>query len=201
MPHLTPGRFTILAIATELSLVPLAWGVERLWPGPSFLDSIDWTPRDAWLGALAAVPPVCALLWLLSPRWRDAGFLVAIRRMMRVIAGPTIASLKVYHIVPIALAAGIGEEVLFRGALQDRLGFLLASALFGLLHPFTPAYAALAGLLGAYLGWLQLRQGNLLVPILAHALYDMAALVLMKMDLRAAPREEAGPPPAPPPVS
>jgi uncharacterized protein len=184
MPDLTPGRFTILALVTELSLVPLAWGIERLWPGPASLASLEWNLHDGWLGALAAVPPVCALLWLLSPRWRDARFLVAIRRSLRDIAGPTIASLEVRHMVPIALAAGIGEEVLFRGVLQDRLGILIASALFGLLHPFTPAYAALAGLLGSYFGWLQLRQGNLLVPILAHALYDLAALVLVRRDLR-----------------
>ena len=43
----------------------------------------------------------------------------------------------------------------------------------------TLAYAMLAALVGGYLGWLHLASGNLLVPILAHALYDFVALRLL----------------------
>ena len=51
--------------------------------------------------------------------------------------------------------------------------------MFGLLHPITRAYAVIAALLGAYLGGLWLAGGNLLTPIVAHALYDFVALVYL----------------------
>jgi membrane protease YdiL (CAAX protease family) len=53
----------------------------------------------------------------------------------------------------------------------------LASAVFGLLHAITPTYAILATVMGAYLGVVWIASGNLLAPIVAHALYDFVALV------------------------
>jgi membrane protease YdiL (CAAX protease family) len=50
---------------------------------------------------------------------------------------------------------------------------------FGLAHALTVTYAVLAALVGGYLGWLHLASGNLLVPVLAHALYDFIALRLL----------------------
>jgi membrane protease YdiL (CAAX protease family) len=38
-------------------------------------------------------------------------------------------------------------------------------------------YLVLAGLIGLYLGGIWLATGNLLVPIIAHAMYDFVALV------------------------
>jgi len=56
------------------------------------------------------------------------------------------------------------------------LGLVFASALFGLAHAITSTYAILAGLIGAYLGWLWLATDNLLTPTVAHAAYDLVAL-------------------------
>lgn len=52
----------------------------------------------------------------------------------------------------LSLAAGVGEEIMFRGVLQQSLsaavgeapGLVLASAVFGALHAVTPTYALLA---------------------------------------------------------
>ena len=95
-----------------------------------------------------------------------------------------------------ALLAGVGEEALFRGVIQPALAAHLPAwaaiahrhrLLFGLAHWVTPTYAILAGIVGAYLGWLLLRlSGNLLVPIVAHALYDVVALAVLA-SLRAPP--------------
>ena len=62
----------------------------------------------------------------------------------------------------IALLAGVGEEMLFRGVLQGtisrwirpEIGLVAASALFGLAHLITLMYALAASLMGIYLGWL-----------------------------------------------
>ena len=37
----------------------------------------------------------------------------------------------------------------------------------------------LAAIVGAYLGWLFVITGNLLVPVVAHALYDLVALAVL----------------------
>jgi membrane protease YdiL (CAAX protease family) len=84
----------------------------------------------------------------------------------------------------ISLAAGLGEEALFRGVLQSVLtqafspsvGLVAASLLFGFAHCVTRAYVVFATLFGLYLGWLTIINDNLLAPIVAHTLYDFAAL-------------------------
>ena len=83
--------------------------------------------------------------------------------------------------------AGIGEELLFRGVLQPALAAHLPTwiavvavgTLFGLAHWLTAAYAVLAGIVGIYLGALFALSGNLLVPIAAHACYDLVALFVL----------------------
>jgi membrane protease YdiL (CAAX protease family) len=75
----------------------------------------------------------------------------------------------------------------FRGVLQEAAGrwthlavaVAAVSVAFGLLHALTPTYAVLATLLGVYLGVVQAASGNLLVVIIAHALYDFVALVYL----------------------
>jgi len=83
-------------------------------------------------------------------------------------------------------AAGIGEEMLFRGVMQFELGSRLGSEIlavgitsvvFGALHAVTPLYAILAAIASVYFGWLYLVTGNLVVPIVTHAFYDWAALL------------------------
>jgi membrane protease YdiL (CAAX protease family) len=103
-------------------------------------------------------------------------------RMAPLFAGSTAAELAL-----VAALAGLGEEALFRGVVQTALAARLpawtavaiAAAGFGLAHWLTPAYAVLAGIVGAYLGWAFLASGNLLVPIVAHALYDFIALAIL----------------------
>jgi len=80
----------------------------------------------------------------------------------------------------VAMAAGAGEELLFRGFFQTWGaigggvwgGVALASLLFGLAHPISFAYGAVVALIGAYLGWLKLWTNDLGVPMIVHALYD-----------------------------
>ncbi len=190
-PH--PTRFASVSAVVEISLVPLALWIERLWPLERKLV-LAWDPEALVLGAVGTIPPIAFLLWMISPGRREMGFLRKVRLVIRDVAGPTIAGLRWWHIPVISIPAGIGEEVLFRGVLQPRIGLLLASLIFGLLHPFTLAYVMIAGILGAYFGWLQSVQGNVLAPVIAHALYDVAALIVLRREMRAPPLEgEPGP--------
>ena len=79
----------------------------------------------------------------------------------------------------VALAAGIGEEVLFRGALQPRLGIVAAALLFAVLH--TQYSLSLASveifILGLALGLLR-KRGGLMTAIIAHTGYDFILLMI-----------------------
>lgn len=75
--------------------------------------------------------------------------------------------------VAVALASGVGEELLFRGWLMHETGLWVSSLLFGLVH-FPPDrrwlyWPFFAGATGLLLGWLYLRSGSILFPILLHA--------------------------------
>ena len=116
----------------------------------------------------------------------------------RILDDPTI------DMVLIAALAGLGEEVFFRGVMQTALAgsvgvwaaVALASVVFGLAHFLTLTYAVYATVIGVYLGALLIVSGNLLVPILAHAVYDLLALVyLVYVRLPAAVRDAGGEPP------
>jgi hypothetical protein len=88
------------------------------------------------------------------------------------------------RIAAMAIAAGISEELLFRGVLQtwmtgfapEAVAIIATNIIFGMMHMRTALYAFIAGLVGVYLGILYAATDNLLAPIAAHALYDAIAL-------------------------
>eukprot|EP00587_Corethron_hystrix_P007092 CAMPEP_0113304716 /NCGR_PEP_ID=MMETSP0010_2-20120614/4622_1 /TAXON_ID=216773 ORGANISM="Corethron hystrix, Strain 308" /NCGR_SAMPLE_ID=MMETSP0010_2 /ASSEMBLY_ACC=CAM_ASM_000155 /LENGTH=248 /DNA_ID=CAMNT_0000158971 /DNA_START=575 /DNA_END=1321 /DNA_ORIENTATION=+ /assembly_acc=CAM_ASM_000155 len=91
--------------------------------------------------------------------------------------------------VGLGLAAGVGEELLFRGVLQSAItenigvgpipSLFLTSIIFGLLHFATPLYAFLAFLASLYFGsmYMDPNVDNLIIPMVCHTLYDVVALM------------------------
>jgi hypothetical protein len=133
----------------------------------------------------SATLPMLAVLGLL---WRShAGFVREIRLRVEEVVALMFRDASIGEIAMVCVAAGLGEEALFRGFVQGGLeawlgtwpALALASAIFGIAHPVTPAYIAIAAVIGAYLGGIWIWSGNLIVPVLAHALYDFVALVAM----------------------
>ena len=136
---------------------------------------------DAGSGAAVATG-VIGVARLLTRR-TEAG------RALAVELARALGPLRIWQIALLALASGIGEELFFRGALQPRVGLVLASLLFGLVHllPSWPLalwslFAAVAGLL---FGLLFDLTGNLLAPVIAHVLVN--AINLRWLVLRYAP--------------
>jgi CAAX protease family protein len=135
-------------------------------------------------GILATVPLLLGLWWSLRTQWQPLARLVAFvdERLRPLFLGCGLGQLAL-----LALLAGVAEEALFRGVVQLGLsrwlplwaGLAAASLLFGLVHFLTLSYAALAALVGLYLGALLILSGNLLVPIVVHALYDLIALIVL----------------------
>ena len=94
----------------------------------------------------------------------------------------------------ISLAAAIGEELLFRAALQPLLGVWIASLLFLLTH--TPVYqfrkldaatlVQAGGVFGASVGLgLIYQHVGLLAAIMVHAAFDVVGLYVVRIVLRA----------------
>ena len=150
---------------------------------------------DAALGVVASVPLLLGLWWSLRTELPSVRHLV---QLVQAQLGPVLASRSPAVLAVLSILAGTAEEVLFRGVVQQGLGHLLpdgvalavTSILFGLAHFLTPAYALLAAAAGLYLGTLFLLQGNLLVPIVTHALYDFVALTYLVRRYRAARKSE-----------
>lgn len=100
---------------------------------------------------------------------------------------PIFTNVKLPDLILIAITAGVGEELFFRGWLQSALtdrfealsGILLASAVFGLMHYLSAMYAFYAGLTGLYLGVIYQATGNLYIVVAIHALYDFIAFLYL----------------------
>jgi hypothetical protein len=185
-----PTNMVRLALLFEGGLAVAACVVGMFMKIPPW-QRIVWKPADVALGLAATVPLVIGLFLL---RRIQSGPLGRLNSAVDDMLVPLFAQCSILQLALISAVAGIGEELLFRGVLQPLLigwlgiaaGLCLASVVFGLLHAVTAAYALLATLVGAYLGWLALSTGNLLVPIIAHGLYDFVALVYL---IRAVPRK------------
>jgi len=100
-----------------------------------------------------------------------------------------------WQLALLALAAGVGEELLFRGLLQQGLCgcfpgkewsvIVAVSLFFGVAHCLTKTYIILAFVISLYLGLLYFWTGNLLVPIFVHVLYDFFVLGHLHFEYRA----------------
>ncbi len=79
-------------------------------------------------------------------------------------------------IAGLAIASGVAEELLFRGAMQGSLGWALTTIFFGIAHvppsrsliPWTLS----ALVVGAGFGALYLVTGELLAPVVAHVVIN-----------------------------
>jgi membrane protease YdiL (CAAX protease family) len=92
------------------------------------------------------------------------------------------ARLTTSDVVLVAVVAGVGEELLFRGTLQPLLGLWGTSLLFALLHSGLPrsrgraAYALFVFAAGTGLGVLY-RESGLAAAMSAHAVVDLIFLL------------------------
>ena len=144
-------------------------------------EQIHWRPLDIYT-ALAV--SLCLFLLFVVFYHLPYKFTRDIRSKLEETLGPLFADFGALKIFIVALAAGIGEELLFRGFLQNAFAqafdpwaaLLLSNFFFAMAHWISPFYALFAGLLGLFLGFSMLYSQNLLLPILIHTFYDFAAL-------------------------
>ena len=165
----------LLAIGGEGALVALALVLAR-WRGiPLEFGSAT---SGVVFGCLAAAGLGLANLYLLCHA-PTIGPIRSLRRLYVEALRPLFSGVGVTAVVAISVAAGLGEELFFRGVLQAELGLIAASVIFGIAHmggAGTLAFGCWAGVIGVLLGSLAIWTDGLIAPIVAHTVYDAAAM-------------------------
>lgn len=141
---------------------------------PVYLGFDDWAVSLIWGSILAVATFGLVILLTRLP------FSKSLREICKQLV-PIFEGLSLWKILAISLAAGVGEELLFRGFFQQWLAgymrievaILLAALVFGYLHFASVSYFALTFVLGALFGITYAKTHSLLLVISWHAVYDM----------------------------
>lgn len=164
-----------------LAAVILAW----LFRVPLADQVARWGAPLAWAvarGLLITLPMLAVFWWLMH--W-DRPMLQRLREQVQWLIGEMFPDASLAQFALVALLAGVGEELLFRGVIQWLLGqwttpvagLVIASLLFGAAHALSKLYFLFATLIGLCFGWLVLYYQDLVAPMVAHSVYDFVALV------------------------
>jgi len=170
-----------LFIAIGLAITLVAGLVLSVVLSTPLVAQISFRPTDLLLGIAAVAPLACFLWWFMRS---TSAPIVHFRDSQIDYFGSIGFEFTSSRIAIMALGAGVTEELLFRGVFQTwmmahapvAVAIIVPNIVFGLLHARSAAYALIAGIVGTYLGVLFHITGNLIVPIIAHALYDAIAL-------------------------
>lgn len=165
----------VLGVFAEGGLAPLAvvlgWFMSR-----SPLRGFSWDPAAALFGMVAAAPPLFAMLALTR---RPIGPFVRVKQFFENELLPLLNNCRWGDLALIAVATGVGEEMLFRGLFQPILAaelgepaaVALTSIIFAALHPISIPYFYVMFALGIYLGSVCVLSGNLLASMTCHGTY------------------------------
>jgi len=181
-------RLLVLAVLTEGGILLLALGLSYVME-TDFFQGKEMVGRDILHGTIIAVPPLLFFIASLSPRCRGLPLMGSLRKTMISDIRPIFLAARLHDLVLISILAGIAEESLFRGVLQQKLGITAASVIFGIAHAVTPAYAIVATAMGFYLGMMMKVTSSIVVPVQAHIAYDFMALVYLMYFLPEPPKE------------
>lgn len=187
-----PARTTTLALLFEGALGLAALSVGWLVGHSPMVGIGSETGREQMTAigwGLVATGPL--LLALLAIDRFPVGPLRHLREVTAEVILQMFGGASILQLAVVSIAAGFGEELLFRGLAQAGIARLfsdpsgpwvalvISAVLFGLCHWLNATYALLAMLAGAYFGLIFLRTGSLWTPIVAHAAYDLLALVYL----------------------
>jgi membrane protease YdiL (CAAX protease family) len=180
-----------LAVAFEGGLGLAAFGL-AWWLEIPLARRLDVSTGAMWRGVIGLVPLLAMLAYVTKSRWSP---LVELRQQVEQLAGELFQGVPWPGLAAISIAAGVGEELLFRGALQPlaerwfgaAAGVLAVSVIFGALHALSRAYFLLATLVAIYLGWMVQYFDDLIAPMVIHAAYDFVALAVLQRTSRNIP--------------
>jgi membrane protease YdiL (CAAX protease family) len=192
-----------MAVVVEGGLALVALALAWLF-GVSVRDLIPPTgsPLVAAIfrGVVVALAMLVVFFWMVHS---SRAALRELRQQVESLIGQMFPAGTVSQFGLVALLAGVGEELLFRGVIQTLLGqwttpvagLLITSILFALAHALSKLYFLLALIIGLCFGWLVYRYNDLVAPMLAHSMYDFVALLYLSRTSRLRLSEDNAPRP------
>jgi hypothetical protein len=177
--HATPSLFWQQGVAfVLLGLAGVGLFSRRDLRGTLDRLGLRRVPLSHWRGAAGATLFLLAFVWVIAVGWSRLWpqSYEEVGRISEILFGEFLSPVGA---LTLGLSAGIGEELLFRGALQPRFGLVLTTLLFTVAHTQYTISPALLEIfvVGMVLGMLRDRTSTT-VCILVHAAYNMLSLVL-----------------------
>jgi len=174
---------TVAALGFQGAIALIGWLAVWLMGIGSLSAGLGWASAVAWgVGGSIATYVLLSALARTPGRIRDSlsGHMRQLQTFANDYSWPVLAGLSVL--------AGVGEELLFRGAVQgwlawhlnDAVAIVLASMLFGLVHYLSFTYFVMATGLGLVLGVTYWLTDSLLLVMVWHGVYDMIALFSLR---------------------
>lgn len=136
--------------------------------------------RELVIGLVATLPVAALFHFVMSDHGDRLSVIGDLKRTMLQYVRPLFLQARFVDLLLIAAAAGVSEEMLFRGVIQPQIGLVPTSILFGLLHFVTLTYAVIATLMGIYIGLTFQASESLFAVIVLHTLYDLYALIYIR---------------------
>jgi len=180
---------TVSVLGAQSALIAGGAGAAAAFQSPIY-DTLSFS-SSAWLNGIEAVLPLGALAFVLDkvepyfPPLQDVTKATN-RSVLALLGGKRKPLIALGVSLALGAIAGLGEELIFRGVLQNELtprigesvSLMSTSVIFGLLHAVTPLYAAIATIASLFFGYIYIDSGfNLAVPIVCHSVYDVLALL------------------------
>lgn len=168
----TLNMLSVIAIVYGIGFLLGIGGIWLARGTEGIIESFKLSIISLWLGALCAL-----MIILLTMALGNLRIFERLEEEFQRLLG----RLKLSEIIIIALASGIGEETIFRGAIQPHLGLILTSVIFGMLHfPLNRSlipWTGFAVAMGFVLGGLYIyTNNNLIAPITTHCLVNLVNL-------------------------
>jgi membrane protease YdiL (CAAX protease family) len=164
------SKWFTLVLCLAAAVLPLLFGRPGVWSKLGLRDLFGWQTLASSIAGLI----LGAIIVFLVTYWRPLH--VIAKHLSQFVAWETF---ELSDCLVTALMAALGEEALFRGALQPLIGLVPTAVIFGLLHATSVAHIILASVLGLWLGWLYEWSGSLWSPIAAHLALDLVTGLIL----------------------
>jgi uncharacterized protein len=175
----TPDTMAVLwtqqIMTAVFAFFGVGWLVRRDWGATLCrLGVVVPSWRNVTLGVVVGfgMVPVVILIEQLTAQY-NIGIDPSVQKLTEQLLGPL--STTFFGIITLGVSAALGEETIFRGALQPRFGIVLTALLFALVHSnYGISISTLVVFLfGLLFGVIRLRT-NTSTSMISHALYNMS---------------------------
>jgi len=169
------GLWVQQLLTALFAMFGVGWLVRRDWPAT--LDRLGLVAPSAGnvllgLGIGWGMVPVVMLIERITSQF-SVGIDPGVEKLTEQLLGPLFTT--PFGIVTLGVSAALGEETLFRGALQPRFGFILTALLFALVHSNygISISTLIVFILGLVLGFVRMRV-NTSTTMIIHTVYNMS---------------------------